>query len=103
MIFTVPVYDWTNTRIRSEMTDGGRIIHHHPPSYHGNPLSSDGSLVFNDLGIDFFELCETKGFKVWISLGYDPAKGYLPDCNPINEHHCWNLVFILSKSWLSIN
>jgi SAM-dependent methyltransferase len=97
MIFTAPVYDWVNTRIRSEITDGGKIIHHLPPSYHGNPLSSDGSLVFTDLGLDFFELCESEGFKVWISPGHEPVKGYLPDCNPSDGHHCWNLVIILRK------
>ena len=42
------------------------------------------------------DLAEKLGFDIKISLGFDPLRGYFPDCNQINECHCWNHVFILN-------
>lgn len=97
MIFTMPLYDRQQTVIRCEIINGA-LRHHLPEAYHGNPLSPDGSLVFTDPGIDFFEICETLDFSIEISLGFDIAKGYFPDCNPYDSYHSWNLCFILKKN-----
>ncbi|MCP9917467.1 methyltransferase domain-containing protein [Cyanobium sp. ATX 6F1] len=97
MIFTMPLYDRQQTVSRCEIIDG-TLRHHLPEAYHGNPLSPDGSLVFTDPGIDFFETCESSGFAIELFLGLDIAKGYFPDCNPYDIYHSWNLCFILRKA-----
>ncbi len=97
MVFTMPLYDRQQTVVRCELINGA-LIHRLPEAYHGNPLSSDGSLVFTDPGIDFFEICESLGFSIEISLGFDIAKGYFPDCNPYDSYHSWNLCFRLKKN-----
>jgi SAM-dependent methyltransferase len=93
MVFTMPLYDRSVTRIRCTINDG-LITHHHPPNYHGNPLNAGGSLVWTDAGFDFFDVLRDNGFTANVSLGLDMAKGYFPDCNPHDAWHCWNLVFI---------
>lgn len=97
MVFTVPLYDRQQTVVRCEIIDGA-LRHHLPEAYHGNPLSPDGSLVFTDPGIDFFKTCESSGFDIGLSLGFDIAKGYFPDCNPYDSYHAWNLCFKLKKA-----
>ena len=48
----VPEYDCNVTRAHAV---GDEIVHFEEPVYHGNPMSSDGSLVFTDFGWEFFE------------------------------------------------
>lgn len=52
-IFTVPlVYRGSKTRCRAMLENDGAISFLHPPEYHGNPISSEGSLVTHDWGDD---------------------------------------------------
>lgn len=55
-LLTFPFY-WTHdqTERRAYVTPDGEIKHLKPPVYHGNPIDSQGSLVFNDIGWDFIE------------------------------------------------
>lgn len=55
-----PLYD--ATIVRAEVTSEGQIIHHHPPVYHANPVSTDGSLCFNDFGWDLLDTMRSVGF-----------------------------------------
>ncbi|MEW6744408.1 MAG: methyltransferase domain-containing protein [Planctomycetota bacterium] len=48
--------------VRAEMIDG-KIVHHLPEVYHGNPLSSSGSLVFTDFGWELIGQLENAGFS----------------------------------------
>ena len=51
-IATVPIIlRREQTRRRASLIDG-RIVHHLPPEYHGNPVSKDGSLVTIDWNYD---------------------------------------------------
>jgi SAM-dependent methyltransferase len=44
-IFTTPLVNKKNPSEKwASLSDAG-IVHHHPPEYHGNPMSADGSLV----------------------------------------------------------
>jgi SAM-dependent methyltransferase len=52
-------YDTTTVRARLV---GSGIEHLLPPQYHGNPVSSDGSLVFHDFGWDLLDLMRGAGF-----------------------------------------
>jgi SAM-dependent methyltransferase len=50
------------TRVRARLV-GSSIEHLLPPQYHGNPVSSDGSLVFQDFGWDLLDLMRSAGFS----------------------------------------
>lgn len=52
-VFTMPWYpDLKENRIRAKL-ENGKIIHVEEAVYHGNPISSEGSLVTIDWGIGF--------------------------------------------------
>lgn len=50
------------TKVRATLV-GDTIKHLLPPQYHGNPVSSDGSLVFQDFGWDLLDATRTVGFS----------------------------------------
>lgn len=95
-VMTVPFYDARTTRRRADIV-GGKLVHILTPEFHGNPVSSDGALVFTELGQDLLQTMLDTGFEVQISIGADLEKGLLPDGNPTLEAHSWNLVFVLQK------
>ena len=46
--------------------------------YHGNPISSEGSLVFYDFGWDIVEMCKDAGFShVSMSAYFNRELGHL--------------------------
>lgn len=52
-IFTVPIYKaLPQSRKRAELNQNGEILHLHDAVYHGNPISSLGSLVTYDWNLD---------------------------------------------------
>ncbi len=51
-----------NTR-RARLEDG-EIVHLAPPAYHGDPLSDDGVLVFNDFGWELLDQIRDTGLLV---------------------------------------
>jgi SAM-dependent methyltransferase len=55
-IFTTPLTEKANPSQRCSSLRDGKIIHHLPPEYHGNPVSNEGSLVTMHWGYD---ICET--------------------------------------------
>ena len=64
-IFTVPIVEeQTVTRQRASL-NGGQLIHHLPPSYHGAPATGkEDFLVFSEFGGDFIERVRQAGFRV---------------------------------------
>lgn len=62
-----PASDTTKVRARIA---GGVVEHLLPPQYHGNPVSSDGSLVFHDFGWDLLETMRSAGFSPVHCEGY---------------------------------
>lgn len=75
-IFTVPLYrNLQVTRPRIVEKDG-EIQHLLEPVYHGNPISSEGSLVTFDYGMDFPELIfGSSGMITTLYLQKDPKMG----------------------------
>lgn len=62
------------------------ITHLQPPIYHGNPLSADGSLVFNDFGWDLLEQFKAVGFQeVALCYYWSYLYGYLGEC----QYYFW--------------
>jgi SAM-dependent methyltransferase len=78
MLFSIPFYlGEQTTRIRA-VEEQGSIRHVQPPQYHGNPVSAEGSLVFNDFGWDVIEQCLAAGFKEAYAIFYhSTVLGYL--------------------------
>ena len=97
---TVPFYDQRSSikRAEIEIVEGKSLVKNFlPPAFHGNPLSTNGSLVFTEPGIDFLDIIENAGFDIRISLGANLEYGLLPDGNLNPESNSWNLVFVTFK------
>jgi len=55
-VFTVPLINKNNKSERwASIGEQGKIIYHHEPEYHGNPIDSKGSLVTMHWGYDITE------------------------------------------------
>lgn len=78
LVFTIPFfYNLKATRIRASLSKEG-IIHHYPLEIHGNPISSDGSLCFQNFGWDILAQLRTCGFSdSMASLYWGPWQGHL--------------------------
>lgn len=50
------------TLVRAKLV-GKKLEHLQPPQYHGNPVSADGSLVFQDFGWDLLAVASQAGFS----------------------------------------
>lgn len=98
MIFTVPFYGHAQHQTRAELKDG-EIIHHLPPAYHGNPMSTLGSLVYFVPGWPLLDDLRDVGFaRAEIGLSYDPFQGIVSCNNPYPGWLTWPLVFRAVKS-----
>lgn len=62
VLATFPFHVTNETTVSRARLVGRTIEHLLPPQYHGNPLSSQGSLVFRDFGWDMLEVMRVVGF-----------------------------------------
>jgi SAM-dependent methyltransferase len=83
-VFTVPVHEGRPSTARARR-EGGSDVPLLPPVYHGNPLSSAGSLVYTDFGDDLPLLMSPYGLDTSIACA---SRWYLPEELPWidNEH-----------------
>lgn len=64
--------------IRASRDADGRIIHHEPPEYHGDPINSDGCLCFTHFGWEMLQQVKEAGFKDAYAVAYwSDVFGYL--------------------------
>ena len=79
LIFTIPFfYNTKSTIIRASVDKNGNTIYHLPPEVHGNPISKDGSLCFQNFGWDILDTIRKAGFtKAQASLYWGPWQGHL--------------------------
>jgi len=98
-LFTFPFYHKLEHNIvRTEMTQDGRLTHHMPPAYHGNPISSEGSLVFIHPSWEVYEYLCSSGFSsLELAVGYDPLQGIVSCGCPYPDGHVWPVVFAARK------
>ncbi|MBI5006879.1 MAG: methyltransferase domain-containing protein [Nitrosomonadales bacterium] len=74
MIATIPFHsDQDASVVRAELNKDG-IVHRLPASYHGNPVSADGSLVFTDFGWDIIRSLAVAGFSDAVVEVYGSAE-----------------------------
>lgn len=63
LIMTIPFHEESRcSEARSKIVDG-QLVRILPDAFHGNPISSEGSLVFTDFGWDVLELAKEIGFQ----------------------------------------
>lgn len=78
LVFTIPFfYDLATTRIRARLAADG-IEHLLPPEIHGNPVSAEGSLCFQNFGWDILDDLRASGFRqARAALYWGPWQGHL--------------------------
>jgi len=78
MIATIPFHCNSDKSITRAKITTGQLEHILKPMYHGNPISTDGSLVFTDFGWDVLEEMRNAGFSdVSIEVYYSKEFGHL--------------------------
>jgi SAM-dependent methyltransferase len=98
MLFTIPFYDALDKNIVRARCNNGEIEHLLPRAYHGNPLSSEGSLVFIHPSWELYEGIAGLGFaSVQIAISYDPIQGIFSNGCPFPDGHMWPVVFVARK------
>lgn len=85
LIITAPFDLWLeNTLVRATIEDNGKIVHHMPPEYHGDPLNESGVLSFYLFGWDLLDSLREAGFcNVYLRLTWNPDYGYLGGLQPV--------------------
>jgi len=78
LLLTVPFHTGLETTVRRASIGPQGLVHHLPEVYHGNPISDEGSLVFNDFGWDFLDEMANAGFAdVALHVYWAERFGYL--------------------------
>ncbi len=78
LFLTIPFHADRDENVRRAELVNGKLTHYLPEMYHGNPMSEDGSLVFNDFGWDFVGEMQSVGFQdVGLCLYWSSFYGYL--------------------------
>jgi SAM-dependent methyltransferase len=62
LLLTIPFFSGNRHNVRRAQMVDGTLQHLLPPVYHGNPVSSDGSLVFTEFGWEVVEQLRQAGF-----------------------------------------
>jgi hypothetical protein len=78
LFMTIPFHAQDDQNVQRAELSGGRIHHILPPVYHGNPISSKGSLVFTDFGWEILTLLKKSGLQdPRFNLYWSPGYGHL--------------------------
>jgi GT2 family glycosyltransferase/glycosyltransferase involved in cell wall biosynthesis len=78
MLATIPFHWDLEVSVPRALLDNGELINLLPPIYHGNPVSSDGSIVFTDFGWDILTEMNKCGFDdALIEVYGSPEHGHL--------------------------
>jgi len=77
--FCVPFYPYQQfNTTRAYINDDQQIVHLEPPEYHGNPLSENGSLCYNNFSFQLLDEIRETGFRdVEVVLYWSEKYGYL--------------------------
>jgi SAM-dependent methyltransferase len=70
LYFSIPFYADRKTTVRRAELRNGELVELLPSQFHGNPISSKGSLVFFDYGWDVLAACRAAGFRDAYMVGY---------------------------------
>ena len=73
MLITIPFHHENDVSITRSTLKNNELKHELPPTYHGNPVSHEGSLVFTDFGWDFLEIARKIGFSSAVAEVYSSS------------------------------
>jgi hypothetical protein len=77
-LMTFPFFAGSQSSVVRAEVINGEIVHRCEPAYHGNPIASEGSLVFTDFGWDILDLIRAQGFdKVDLEIYHSAVLGHL--------------------------
>lgn len=62
LLSTFPFTNRPDAICKAELVKG-KVVHHMPPEYHGNPVDPQGSLVFTIPGWDILDMVRDAGFR----------------------------------------
>jgi len=78
LFLTIPFHSGNDTTVMRAEAREGRVVHHLPEVYHGNPVSDQGSLVCTDFGWDVLSMLRAAGFaKVEVKVIWSYLYGHL--------------------------
>lgn len=78
MLATIPFHSDAEVSVTRAVLENGSLANLLPPMYHGNPVSSDGSIVFTDFGWDILAEMSECGFEdASIEIYVSPEHGHL--------------------------
>jgi len=78
LFLTIPFHSGNETTVVRAEVRAGKVIHHLPAAYHGNPVSPEGSLVFTDFGWDVLAMLRRAGFaQVEVKVIWSYLNGHL--------------------------
>jgi SAM-dependent methyltransferase len=63
VLATIPFHSDSDISVSRARLSNGQVEHFLSPSFHGNPVSADGSLVFTDFGWDLMNVMKVAGFS----------------------------------------
>lgn len=84
MIFTAPfMFTSRDTVVRATLDAKGEVVHHLPAVYHGDPLSAEGVLCFQEFGWDLLDVLDSVGFsRREVITCWAPDLGYYGSFQP---------------------
>ena len=78
LLFTIPFHYGSEITVERARVENGNIIMLQPPVYHGDPVSAEGALVFNDFGWDIVDIIRDAGFsECGVYFYYGKDYGYM--------------------------
>jgi hypothetical protein len=78
LFLTIPFHSGNETTVVRAEVHAGKVIHHLPAAYHGNPVSPEGSLVYMDFGWDVLSMLRAAGFaRVEVKVIWSYLYGHL--------------------------
>lgn len=80
MLATFPFHQNSDASIVRAKINANEVEHLLSPMYHGNPVSTDGSLVFTDFGWDVLDDLRSAGFtEIRVGVYMSAEYGHLGD------------------------
>lgn len=98
MVFTCPFYHGLSKNIVRAQLLNGEVHHILPPAYHGNPVSSSGSLVYFHPSLELDDMLKATGFNsVDYMISYAPEEGIYSNGCPFPDGHMLPTVIVARK------
>ena len=86
LLATIPFYNERDASVtRATNVPSKGLQHLLPPEFHGNPMSSKGSLVFTDFGWDLLDMVRRAGLGIHVAVYVSERLAHLGDAQLVFE------------------